>query len=254
VVLVPGLRVPVASLTNGQVLAHTDDPHSFLTHFTNGVSHWICSYGCGVVIRANIVATNGYVHIINTSPKSAIDHDAIAGEINHDSSFTIFSRWINVTGLSPTFNAVGFRCTFFAVPDIYIRATLTAAKQNCLTGSPAGIVQLRKIVEYHAIRGVVYPSFLMGLGAHTTVEGSAVSITSLGSGRFAVNGKTMIDLDNFGLNGVVQIVNGLLIPPGTLTGRQLMNQYVDNSLVQVTCQILDINLMPIRNQQVQPHA
>ncbi len=90
---------------------------------------------------------------------------------------------------------------FAAVP----RATLAklAADRGLLT----------KVLEYHVVKGRVLAAQVVKLHSAKTLEGASVKISARG-GRVYVNTSKVIRTDIRASNGVIHVINAVLLPPG----------------------------------------
>jgi uncharacterized surface protein with fasciclin (FAS1) repeats len=78
---------------------------------------------------------------------------------------------------------------------------------------PKNIKELQALLEYHVISGAaVFAKDLKTFQMVKTVEGDEVKIVKAGS-RVIVNNATVTAADNAASNGVVHIIDGVLIPP-----------------------------------------
>lgn len=72
------------------------------------------------------------------------------------------------------------------------------------------IPQLTKILTYHVVSGKVMSSDMVGLDSVPTVEGSSLSIDA--SSGVKVNDATVVTPDVEADNGVIHVIDSLLIP------------------------------------------
>ena len=81
---------------------------------------------------------------------------------------------------------------------------------------PANIKELDAVLEYHVIAGAaVFAKDLKPFQMVKTLEGEDVKIVK--AGRVVVNNATVTAADNAATNGVVHIIDGVLLPPMTPT-------------------------------------
>jgi len=81
---------------------------------------------------------------------------------------------------------------------------------------PANIKELQAVLEYHVLSGAVFSKDLKTFQMVKTVEGAELKIEKTGS-RVVVQNATVTKADNAASNGVVHIIDGVLIPPATPT-------------------------------------
>ena len=76
---------------------------------------------------------------------------------------------------------------------------------------PKNIKELQSVLEYHVISGSVYSKDLKTYQTAKTLEGDEVKIVK--AGRVLVNNATVTAADNKANNGVVHIIDSVLMPP-----------------------------------------
>ena len=79
---------------------------------------------------------------------------------------------------------------------------------------PANIDQLQDILKYHVVEGTVLSSSLTN-GPVTTLNGDDVTISGVGTGVIKVNDATVTTADIVASNGVIHVIDAVLIPPQT---------------------------------------
>jgi uncharacterized surface protein with fasciclin (FAS1) repeats len=115
----------------------------------------------------------------------------LAGTLANRGPFTVFA---------PTDAA------FAKVP----KATLATLAKNKM--------KLRAVLLYHVVKGKVTAAQAMKLRSAKTLEGKSVSIRVKG-GRVIVGGATVIKANVMATNGVIHVINKVLIPCATSRGR-----------------------------------
>jgi uncharacterized surface protein with fasciclin (FAS1) repeats len=163
-----------------------------------------------VVRKPNLIASNGVVHIIDkvlipkdfTAPKIP----ALATAANLSTLVTALKAANLVDALSGEGPLTVFAPTneaFGALPPGVLQALL----------KPENIQDLAKVLTYHVAEGEVLAADLKN-GQHIkTLEGQDVNITISGS-QVSVNQAKVIQADVFAVNGVVHVINEVLLPPG----------------------------------------
>jgi uncharacterized surface protein with fasciclin (FAS1) repeats len=117
---------------------------------------------------------------------SLIKKAGLVGALSGSTKLTVFA---------PT------NAAFAAVP----KATLTKlGKDKAL---------LVKVLEYHVVAGEVLAAQVVKLTSAKTLEGSSVKISVKG-GSVYVNKAKVIKTNVKASNGVIHVINGVLIPPG----------------------------------------
>ncbi len=100
--------------------------------------------------------------------------------------------------------------TLFAPSDAAFRA-LPAGRLNSLL-RPANQEELRRLVNYHVVPGMLTSTFLQGRDINfTTAAGTALKVDGT-SGRLRVNDASILRADIEAGNGVVHIIDRVLSP------------------------------------------
>ena len=160
------------------------------------------------VTTPDVEATNGVIHVINsvlipkeaTAPKTIVQTAVAAG------SFKTLASLLKKAGLVGTLQGKG-PFTVFAPTDAAFaklpKATLAALAKNK--------AKLRSVLLYHVVKGNVSAAKVVTLRAAKTLNGKAVSIRVNG-GNVLVGGARVTTADVKASNGVIHVVNKVLIP------------------------------------------
>jgi len=92
-------------------------------------------------------------------------------------------------------------------------AAFAAVPKATLAKLAANRSLLIKVLEYHVVKGQVLAAQVVKLRSAKTLEGSSVKITVKG-GNVYVNKAKVIKTDVRASNGVIHVINSVLIPPG----------------------------------------
>merc|ERR1712078_761575 len=174
------------------------------------------------VIKADNLASNGVVHIIDAVllPLSAPILDQISATKN------IVQLAESVKDLSTLVTAVvaGGLADTLSSPGPF---TVFAPTNEAFAALPAGVVakllkpenkkELVDILTYHVLSGKVLSTDLKPFQAVKTVEGKPLHVTKMDGavrvGPSSQDLKNVIKADNLASNGVVHIIDGVLLPP-----------------------------------------
>ena len=160
------------------------------------------------VTTPDVEATNGVVHVIDsvlipkeaTAPKTIVQTAVAAG------SFKTLASLLKKAGLVGTLQGKG-PFTVFAPTDAAFaklpKATLAALAKNK--------AKLRSVLLYHVVKGNVSAAKVVTLRSAKTLNGKAVSIRVNG-GNVLVGGARVTTADVKASNGVIHVVNKVLIP------------------------------------------
>merc|ERR1712100_373850 len=77
---------------------------------------------------------------------------------------------------------------------------------------PANLKDLQQVLKYHVVSGEVVSSDLKTGAKVPTLEGSKLNITISGS-EVDVNKAKVVKADQFAINGVVHVIDAVLVPP-----------------------------------------
>ena len=121
--------------------------------------------------------------------------------------FTTLTKLLTRAGLVKTLQQPG-PYTVFAPTDSAFRK-VPAATLNALLKDKA---KLKAVLLYHVVAGKVTSAKVVGLSSARTVSGKSVRIRVAGSNVF-VNSSKVTKADVMASNGVIHVVNRVLIPP-----------------------------------------
>ncbi|MEL7483937.1 MAG: fasciclin domain-containing protein [Planctomycetota bacterium] len=158
------------------------------------------------VVSADVLATNGTIHVIDKvlmpSTDDIIDTAVAAG------SFGTLATAIKTAGLVEALKGDG-PFTVFAPTDEAFAALPAGTVANLL--KPENRDQLTSILTYHVVSGRVYSDQAIAAGTATTLQGDAITITSNNDGVM-INGASVISADLDTSNGVIHVIDSVLLP------------------------------------------
>ena len=123
--------------------------------------------------------------------------------------FTTLATALTEAGLVETLKGEG-PYTVFAPTDAAFEA-LPEGTVEALLEDPTG--QLTEILTYHVVPGKVMSTDLSDGMTATTVNGADVTITIADDGTVMVNDATVTTADIETSNGVIHVIDSVLIPP-----------------------------------------
>ena len=174
------------------------------------------------VIGADVAASNGIIHIIDTvllpPTDDATTEDAMADDPGTivdvavgAGSFTTLVAAVAEAGLVDTLSGEG-PFTVFAPTDDAFAAALDALGLTAeeLLASP----ELGSILAYHVVAGEVDAATAISLDGQSaeTVNGASIDI-SVVDGNVMINNATVIGADVAASNGIIHIIDTVLLPP-----------------------------------------
>uniref|UniRef100_A0A3Q3WA47 Uncharacterized protein n=1 Tax=Mola mola TaxID=94237 RepID=A0A3Q3WA47_MOLML len=170
----------------------------YINHYSNG----IVTVNCARIIHANQVATNGVVHVIDRVISAVANTIKEVLDVNDDlSSAALFSGLIDKLGQPGHY-------TLFA-PTNEAFKKLTPELQELM-------------VNYHLLNSVQCSEAIMAGSVFVTEEGSTIEIGCDGD-SLTVNGiKMVLKKDIVATNGVIHLIDQILIPDSAKVGIELM--------------------------------
>jgi uncharacterized surface protein with fasciclin (FAS1) repeats len=121
-------------------------------------------------------------------------------------SFTTLVAAVKAAGLVDTLKGAG-PFTVFAPTD----EAFAKLPEGTVEGLLKDIPQLKKILTYHVVSGKVMAADVVKLTSAKTVEGSEVKIDA-SNGGVKVNNSTVVTPDVATDNGVIHIIDTVLLP------------------------------------------
>lgn len=160
---------------------------------------------------ADVPSTNGIIHVIDTVLLPPVN---IVQTVSGAGIFTTPLAAVEEAGLVPALEGPG-PLTVFAPTDEAFSALL--AELNITAGALLADPNLADILLYHVISGEIFSFDLIayledGPVVVETLNGS-VAIITLDGGIVRVNGVAVTSTDIIANNGVIHVVEGVILPP-----------------------------------------
>ena len=133
--------------------------------------------------------------------------NTIAAIVSNDPNFSTLLAAVQAAGLTQTLAQPG-PYTVFA-PTNAAFAKIPADQLQALLNNPA---QLRAVLLYHVVPGRVTAAQVTRLSSARTVQGAAVRINASG-GTVRINDATVTRADVRASNGIIHVVDTVLLPP-----------------------------------------
>merc|ERR1712166_1212193 len=162
------------------------------------------------VTAADNAASNGVVHIIDgvLLPPAPLPNIVQLAQSVPDLS-TLVTALVDGK-LTDALSGTGPFTVFAPTNEAF--AEIPAATLARLL-DPANIKELDALLEYHVIAGAaIFAKDLKPTQEVKTLEGDELKIV-VNAGRVTVNNNTVTATDNAASNGVVHIIDGVLLPP-----------------------------------------
>ena len=125
-----------------------------------------------------------------------------------DGRFTTLVAAVQAAGLADTLSGAGPFTVFAPTDDAFKK--LPAGTVETLLKDPQG--QLKQILLYHVVSGKVMAADVVKLDSVKTVQGQNVTITKTTEG-VKVNDAKVVITDIETKNGVIHVIDAVLIPP-----------------------------------------
>lgn len=165
----------------------------------------LCLAGCGTAPKETAeeeMATEEVVETPVETPKTVVD--IAVGSPDH----TTLVAAVSAAGLVETLNGTGpftifapTNAAFGALPEGTVESLLLPENKDQLTG----------ILTYHVVAGNVMASDLSDGQVVPTLNGQELTV-SISSGKVMINGANVTAADLAGSNGVVHVVDAVLLP------------------------------------------
>ncbi|MFN9917437.1 MAG: fasciclin domain-containing protein, partial [Pirellulaceae bacterium] len=224
---VVGSQALSTDLTNGQQIVTL-----------NGESVTVTINGDGVfindaqVIVADVLADNGVVHVIDAvlvPPTPERDTTVLDIVVNSEVHYTLESL-VLLAELDGALDNIDASLTLFAPTDAAF-AALDPAVVAALTADPTGA--LAQVLLYHVVGSQALSTDLSDGQQIVTLNGESVTV-SIVDGSVFINDAQVIIADILADNGVVHVIDAVLVPPtpepDTTVWDIVVNSEVHNTL------------------------
>ena len=214
-----GAEVLSSSLTNGQTATTLFGQDITVTIDANGVM-----INDANVIIADIVTLNGVVHVLDAVilPPNVTVADVVINSAVH----TTLETAVIDAGLAGTLSDLAGTFTVFAPTDDAF-ANLDAAVLSALTSDPTG--KLANALLYHVLGAEVLSTDLSDGQTATTLFGQDITVTIDANG-VQINGANVTIADIKTLNGVVHVLDAVILPPNATVADVVINSAVHTTL------------------------
>jgi len=138
---------------------------------------------------------------------STLPNNSIAGIVVGNPDFSTLLAAVEAAGLTETLNGYG-PFTVFA-PTNAAFAKIPADQLTALLNDPA---KLKAVLLYHVVSGKVMAADVVTMTSATSLEGSPLNIMVNGS-TVMVNDATVTATDIAASNGVIHVIDTVLMPP-----------------------------------------
>ncbi len=162
-----------------------------LTAILTGIA--VLAVAAGIATASPAKTTMGQKNIVQTA--------VAAGQ------FKTLVSLVKAAGLAGALSAPG-QLTVFAPTD----AAFAKVPKATLAALAKDKAKLKAVLLYHVVKGKVTAAKVVKLKSAKTLEGASVSIRVAG-GKVYINGAQVVTPDVMASNGVIHVINKVLIPP-----------------------------------------
>jgi uncharacterized surface protein with fasciclin (FAS1) repeats len=162
----------------------------------------LATAAAGLTLLAAVTTTGAAAAPAKVKPKANIVQTAVAA-----GSFKTLVALVKQAGLAGALSGKG-PLTVFAPTD----AAFAKVPKATLTALGKDKAKLKAVLLYHVVAGKVTAAQVMKLKTAKTLNGQSVTITVKG-GKVYVNTAQVVTADVAASNGVIHVVNKVLIPP-----------------------------------------
>ena len=159
------------------------------------------------VIVADLIASNGVVHVIDAVLLPTVETNTIVDIIVNSPDHNTLETAVVAAGLVETLSGSG-PYTVFAPTDAAF-AALPAGVLDALLADPNGA--LTEVLFYHVVGGTALSTDLTDGQEVVTLNGASVTVTITGGNVF-INDAQVIIADLIADNGVVHVIDAVLVP------------------------------------------
>lgn len=169
------------------------------------------------VTVADIVTDNGVVHVIDAVIAPGIIANNVMEIIAGSPSHTVLETAIGAAGLQTTLENEYFYTVFAPVDNAF--SALPAGTVPSLLANPTA---LTNVLLYHAVGQTIASSSLVDGQVVTMLQGDDATIT-LPMGGAMINNANIVAADLNAWNGVVHVIDAVLLPPASVEGIETLN-------------------------------
>jgi transforming growth factor-beta-induced protein len=198
-------HVVSGNLMAAQVVAHTSLTSLQGSSIPVAVNGSTVKVGIATVTTANVPCSNGVIHVI--------DHVLVPGGIMN---IVQTAEYYNFSTLVTAVKAAGLVGALSGTSPLTVFAPTNAAfaalPSGTLSGLLANTTALTNVLTYHVVAGEHLAANVVTLTTLKTLEGQNLTIT-VSMGTVKINSATVIETNIICSNGVIHVINEVLLPP-----------------------------------------
>lgn len=174
----------------------------------------IYTANCVRLVSSNHFSSEGIVHMLNGVMKPAVK--TIAQLLEEEPHFSSFRELLSTQNMD-LLNEPG-QLTVFAPTDAAFAKMDDADRARLMKGHGCA----SSVVNHHILGNVICSTVIQGRARSTTRLGSSLLLENDLEGKLYVNGKQVITRDVMATNGVLHVIDGVLVPENVRTFTQLL--------------------------------
>jgi len=167
------------------------------------------------LIDADVTASNGVIHVIDAVMLPPAPKKDLASVAKRAGKFKTLLAAVDAAGLSEAL-AGDSALTILAPTDEAFKALPKGTVESLL--KPENRDQLQEILMLHAVKGTVSAGDALNAKAATALNGGKLAF-GIDGGTFKVNGATIVKTDIVCDNGVIHVIDAVLLPKEEKKGR-----------------------------------
>jgi len=197
-----GATVASTDLTEGRAYVETLAGTNITIELGTGVT--VYGENSANVTVADVMATNGVIHVVDAVILPAVSIGAIA---RTTADLSILTSVLEDTGLFSAVTNLEADLTVFAPLNSAFTPLLDDGTIASLTGE-----QLEAVILYHVIPGSVLSTDISGTVVVESLQGENLSVSAENGGVTVNTNASVQAADITAANGVIHVIDGVLIP------------------------------------------
>jgi transforming growth factor-beta-induced protein len=161
---------------------------------------------CARITAKDILATNGVVHVVDKMIQPA--RNSLGQILTDDFGFAKFSKALKANGLLPLLDDPTGHFTVFAPTDEALGKLDKRTREQLLSGDGCG----GTILKSHILPNVLCSGVVQGRARTNNLLGDLVLLERDNKNTLSVEGVELIMSDIMATNGVIHVVNDVIIP------------------------------------------
>ena len=166
------------------------------------------------VIITDVEASNGVIHVIDSVLLPPAKLSDIVDTAVADGRFTTLAAALGAANLVNTLKGEGPFTVFAPTDDAFAKLPAGTVESLLL---PENLEQLKSILLYHVVSGLVMASDVVTLTSADTVLGDAITIKVEDGKVFLNDTVEVIITDVEASNGIIHVIDSVLLPPAKLS-------------------------------------